>query len=173
MGNMVPGVVIALAMASFFAGFRINDWTIYGTMAMPIVGCSIRFLPQAVSAIKSSLVQVSPSLEEASMSLGKDGKNTLRLITAPLVLPGALAAFALVFITTIKELPITLMLSPPGSKFLTQIIWDFKDDAEYSRVVIPALLLLTISSLSLFFILKQNKRLVDIVLKAISKVKLF
>jgi iron(III) transport system permease protein len=159
MGNMVPGVVIALALTSFFVPLRIGDLAIYGTMAMPVIGCAIRFLPQAVNAIKTTLVQISPSLEEASATLGKTSGDTMLKITGPLIAPGAMAALALVFITTIKELPITLMLAPPGSKFLTQIIWNFKDDAEYSRIALPALFLLTISSLSLFFILKQNKRI--------------
>jgi iron(III) transport system permease protein len=157
MGNMVPGVVIAVSLAAIFPKLSWGEWTLYGTIAMPVIGCGIRFLPQAVSALKTTLVQIAPSLEEASSILGQSSSRTLCKVTGPLILPGALAALALVFITTIKELPITLMMSPPGNKFLTQIIWDFQDDGEYSRIALPALFLLTISSLSLFFILKQNK----------------
>ena len=157
-GNMIPGVVIALALVSFFISFRIGEFTLYHTLAMPVLGCAIRFLPQAVSALKTSLVQLNSSLEEASLSLGRTPWESFMAVTFPLIKPGALSALALVFITTIKELPITLMLSPPGARYLTQSIWNYIDEAEYSRVAVPALLLLIISSLSLFFILKQNKR---------------
>ena len=161
LGNMLPGVVIALALVSFFVSFRINGFTLYHTLAMPVLGCAIRFLPQAVNSLKTSLAQINPSLEEAAVSLGRTPFQAFKSVTLPLIKPGALAAFALVFITTIKELPITLMLSPPGERYLTQNIWDFIDEAEYSRVAVPALMLLIISSLSLFFILKQNKRRVN------------
>ena len=157
-GNMIPGVVIALALVSFFVSFRIGDFSLYHTLAMPVLGCAIRFLPQAVSSLKTSLVQLNSSLEEAAVSLGKTPLKAFNSVTLPLIKPGALSAFALVFITTIKELPITLMLSPPGKRYMTQNIWDYIDEAEYSRVAVPALMLLIISSLSLFFILKQNKR---------------
>jgi iron(III) transport system permease protein len=157
-GNMLPGVVIALAMVSFFIHFQIGELTIYHSLAMPVLGCSLRFLPQAVSALKSSLVQINPRLEEAAINLGHSPLQALKAVTVPLIRPGILSALTLVFITTIKELPITYMLSPPGKRYLTQEIWDYVDDAEYSQVAVPALFLLTISALSLFFTLKQNKK---------------
>ena len=158
LGNMIPGAVIALALVGFFVSFRIGEFTLYQTLAMPVLGCTIRFLPQAVSALKTTLVQINPNLEEASMTLGKSPGNTFAKVTLPLMKNGIVSAVALVFILTIKELPITLMLSPPGKTYLTGKIWDYMDDAEYSRVAVPALSLLIISVISLFFILKQNKR---------------
>ena len=157
LGNMIPGTVIALALVGFFVSFRIGEFTIYQTLAMPVLGCTIRFLPQAVSALKTALSQINPNLEEASMTLGKSPVKTFGKVTLPLMGSGIVSAIALVFILTIKELPITLMLSPPGKTYLTGKIWDYMDDAEYSRVAVPALSLLIISMISLFFILKQNK----------------
>ena len=158
LGNMIPGAVIALALIGFFVSFRIGEFTLYQTLAMPVLGCTIRFLPQAVSALKTALAQINPNLEEASMTLGESPGKTFGKVTMPLLGSGIVSAVALVFILTIKELPITLMLSPPGKTYLTGKIWDFMDDAEYSRVAVPALSLLIISVISLFFILKQNKR---------------
>ena len=123
--------------------------------------CSMRFLPQAVSSVKTSLTQMSPRLEEASTILGKNRFHTLRRVTEPLIRPGLLSGFALVFISTLKELPITLMLCPPGKSYLTKQIWDLMDEAEYSLVAAPALLLLCISCISLYFILNQEKSLRD------------
>lgn len=158
LGNMIPGAVIALALIGFFVSFRIGEFTLYQTLAMPVIGCTIRFLPQAVSALKTALAQINPNLEEASLTLGKSPAATLGKVTLPLLGSGIVSAIALVFILTIKELPITLMLSPPGKTYLTGVIWNYIDDAEYSRVAVPALSLLIISAISLFFILKQNKK---------------
>ncbi|NQZ58579.1 MAG: iron ABC transporter permease, partial [Lentisphaeraceae bacterium] len=116
-GNMFPGVVIGLSFVTFFSGFRLFGLSFYQTMLIPILGCSIRFIPQAVSSVKTSLSQMSPRLEEASTVLGKNSFQTLKLITEPLVRPGLLSGFALVFISTLKELPITLILCTPGKRY--------------------------------------------------------
>lgn len=160
-GNMFPGIVVGLAFVSFFVSFRPFGLSFYQTLLLPVLGCSMRFLPQAVSSIKTSLSQMSPRLEEASLILGKSPLQTLRRVTEPLIRPGLLSGFALVFISTLKELPITLMLCPPGKTYLTKQIWDHMDEAEYSLVAAPALLLLCISCLSLYFILNQEKSLRD------------
>ncbi|WDE99174.1 iron ABC transporter permease [Lentisphaera profundi] len=156
LGNMFPGLVIGLAFVSFFVSFNIFGYSFYQTLWLPILGCAIRFLPQAVSSVKTSLVQINPRLEEASQVLGHSDFHTKLKITAPLLRPGVLAGFALVFISTLKELPITLLLAEPGKFYLTQNIWNLIDDAEYSRVAAPALLLLGISCISLYFILNQK-----------------
>ena len=88
--------------------------------------------------------------------LGHDSLATKLRVTAPLLKPGVLAGFALVFISTLKELPITLLLAQPGKFYLTQNIWNLIDEAEYSLVAAPALLLLGISCISLYFILNQK-----------------
>jgi iron(III) transport system permease protein len=156
LGNMFPGLVIGLAFISFFVSFKIFGYSFYQTLWLPVLGCAIRFLPQAVSSIKTSLAQINPRLEEASLMLGQDSLTTKLRITAPLLRPGILAGFALVFISTLKELPITLLLAQPGKFYLTQNIWNLIDEAEYSLVAAPALLLLAISCISLYFILNQK-----------------
>lgn len=156
LGNMFPGLVIGLAFISFFVSFKLFGYSFYQTLWLPVLGCAIRFLPQAVSSVKTSLAQINPRLEEASLMLGHDSVSTKLRITAPLLRPGLLAGFALVFISTLKELPITLLLAQPGKFYLTQNIWNLIDEAEYSLVAAPALLLLGISSISLYFILNQK-----------------
>ena len=160
-GNMFPGLVVALAFVSFFASFKIFGFSLYQTLTLPVLACTIRFLPQAVSSIKTSLAQLNPKLEEASLLLGNNKRQTARQIIEPLIRPGLLSGFALVFISTLKELPITLVLAQPGKGYLTQRIWDLVDEAEYSRVAAPALLLLGISCISLYFILTKEKSLND------------
>ena len=70
--------------------------------------------PQAVRASESALNQLSPSLEEASRTLGRTSLQTLIQVTLPLILPGLLAGGSLVFLTSLKELPATLLLRPAG-----------------------------------------------------------
>ena len=62
------------------------------------------------------------SLEEASRGLGKGPFATFRRVTLPMVRPGLAAGAALVFVTTLKELPATLILRPTGFVCLEKVV---------------------------------------------------
>jgi iron(III) transport system permease protein len=83
----------------------------------------LRHMPQAVRASSSALNQLSPSLEEASRTLGRNSWQTMAQVTLPLILPGLLAGGALVFLTSLKELPATLLLRPAGFDTLAVRVW--------------------------------------------------
>jgi iron(III) transport system permease protein len=52
---------------------------------------------------------------------------------------------ALVFLTVMKELPITLLLSPTGFKTLGTSIWTSTGSGSYGQAAGPALMLMGIS----------------------------
>ena len=79
-------------------------------------------------------------------------------MTFPLLLPGILAGGALVFLTTIKELPVTLLLSPPGFETLVSEIWWNASEGLFSQASPPALLMVGVSALSIMVILRQERR---------------
>ena len=83
----------------------------------------VRFLPAAVGATQASLRQVSPRLEEAARGLGRTPWQAFSSVTLPLLWRGVGAGAALVFLTAMKELPATLLLSPIGFDTLATTIW--------------------------------------------------
>lgn len=153
LGYGLPGIVIALSLVFFGANFAT---ALYQTLAMLIFAYVVRFLPQALGSVQSSLLQVSPRLEEAGRSLGLNSRGVVRRITIPLLRPGIMAGAALVFLTTIKELPATLLLGPTGFNTLATEIWSATDEAFFARAAGPALLLLAVSALSILLILSQE-----------------
>jgi iron(III) transport system permease protein len=154
-GYALPGIVIALALVFFGTRFAIS---MYQTIPMLLLAYLILFLPQAIGVLRASLLQVSPILEEAARSLGRHPVNVFRTITLPLVKPGVLAGASLVFMTTMKELPATLILSPIGFKTLAMSIWMDVSEAYFARAAVPALILILISSLSISFLLSKENR---------------
>lgn len=142
----LPGLVIALALVFFGIGLA-NP--IYQTMAMLLAGYVLLFLPQAVGSSQTAFRQVPRSLEEAGRSLGKNPGTVFRSITLPLIRPGLLAGAALVFLTTMKELPLTLILSPIGFRTLSTIVWGNVNEAYFAQAALPALLLVLLSSIPL------------------------
>jgi ABC-type Fe3+ transport system permease subunit len=155
LGYALPGIVVALSLVFFGANY--TPW-LYQTIAMLVFAYTVRFLPQALGTVRTNLLQVSPRLEEAGRSLGLSRRWTIWRITLPLLRPGIWAGAALVFLTTIKELPVTLLLSPAGFTTLATQIWSASSEAFYARAAAPALLLVTVSALSIVVLLGQEEQ---------------
>ena len=65
---------------------------------------------------------------------------------------------ALVFLTTMKELPATLILAPIGFKTLATGVWGAVSEAFFAQAAAPALLIVLVSSLpTAILIFKENK----------------
>ncbi len=154
-GFALPGIVVALALVFFGANYATP---LYQTLGLLIFAYVILFLPQAVGAVRSSLLQFSPRIEEAARSLGSSSWRVLLKVTIPILRPGILAGAALVFLTSMKELPATLLLSPIGFKTLAISIWSATDEAFFARAAIPALLLILISSIPMALIVVRERR---------------
>ncbi len=155
-GYALPGIVVALSLVFF--GIRYGG-PLYQTLALLVFAYAVRFLPEAVGATRASLLQVSPSIEEAARSLGRSGPRVLMEITTPLVRPGVLAGAALVFLTAMKELPATILLAPIGFRTLATEIWSGTEGAFFARSAMHAALLLLLSSVPLVFLLRRREGL--------------
>ncbi|WP_049927960.1 ABC transporter permease [Halopiger goleimassiliensis] len=163
-GFAVPGIVLALALVAFatsydgFAGDSPLLPAIYKTTPLLVFAYVVRFMPQAVGSIRSSTLQVDPMLVEAARTLGTPPLRAFRRITLPLVTPGIVAGAALVFLTTMKELPVTLILKPIGFETLVTLIWEAQEQAYFQYAVIPSILLLVISGLSMVILLSAGNQ---------------
>lgn len=155
-GHSLPGVVVALSLV-FFGARQVPS--LYQTRWMLTFAYVVLFLPQALGAIRSSLLQLSPTLEEASRTLGHGSFATLWRIVVPLARPGLLAGGALVFLTCMKELPATLLLAPTGYPTLATQVWAATSEALFARAALPALALVLLSSLPMaVLVLRERDR---------------
>ena len=150
LGFALPGIVVALALVFFAANYATP---LYQNLGLLIFAYVVLFLSAALGVARASLLQVSPRVEEAASGLGKRHHEVLATVTLPLMRPGILAAAALVFLITIKELPATLILSPIGFKTLATSIWSAAEAAFFAQAAAPALLLVLASSVPLTFLL--------------------
>ncbi|MEO6121136.1 MAG: iron ABC transporter permease, partial [Acidimicrobiales bacterium] len=146
-GYALPGLVVGLALV-FFAARYVGP--LYQTVTLIVVAYVIRFFPEALGSVRSSLVQVDPALEEAGRSLGRSSFRVATSVTLPLVRRGLLAGGALVFLTAMKELPATLLLRPPGVDTLAVRVWTGAAEGLYAQAAPPALLILVVSTLVLW-----------------------
>jgi iron(III) transport system permease protein len=153
-GFGLPGIVVAIALVFFGVNYA---RPVYQSNWLLIFGYLVLFLPAAVGAIKSSLLQVSPRVEEAAQGLGRAPWRVLLTVTIPLVMPGVLAGAAMVFLLTMKELPATLILSPIGFRTLATAIWDASVDAFFARTAAAALLLIVMAGVPTAYMVLRDR----------------
>ena len=150
----LPGMVVALAMV-FFGSNYANP--IYQTLYLLLFGYLIMFLPQAVGALRTSFLQISPSIEQAARTLGKGPLKVFSTITVPVAWPGIAAGTVMVFLTVMKELPITLIVGPLGFRTLATSVWSAVEEAMFGAAAAPALLLILLSSVPMALIVLREK----------------
>jgi iron(III) transport system permease protein len=146
-GYALPGLVVALALVFFSSRYLP---ALYQTLGLVVVAYVVRFLPEALGSVRSSLVMVDPALEEAGRSLGRNRASVLATVTLPLVWRGLAAGGALVFLTAMKELPATLLLRPAGHDTLAVRVWVGAAEGFYAQAAPAALLLVAVSALVLW-----------------------
>ena len=137
-GYVLPGPIIGVGVL-FIA---IHLFTpLYGTVATVMLAYIIRFLPQGLQAQEAAFQQVKPHLEDAARSLGASFHASLLRVVFPLIKPGLITGWILIFVSSIKELPATLLLRPLGFDTLAVRIW-IETSEEYYELAAPAALLL-------------------------------
>jgi len=149
----LPHITVALAVV-FFASSYLGG--LYQSLTLLILVYASMFFAQALAAGRAALLQVDPRLEEASRGLGKRPLETMMRVTVPLVWRGVAAGALLVFLTTMKELPATLLLRPTGFDTLAVRIWSAADDLLYARAAAPALLLIAVSAVPAYLLATRN-----------------
>ncbi|MFB6302127.1 MAG: ABC transporter permease [Haloferacaceae archaeon] len=153
-GYATPGIVLAIALVSFSLDVVPG---LYKTIPLLVFAYVVRFVPQAIGSIRTSTLQVDRRLVEAARTLGRSRLSAFRAVTLPLILPGIATGAALVFLTTMKELPATLLLRPLRFDTLVTYIWRVQEAGLYGRAAIPALVLILVSGLSMAVILAQER----------------
>lgn len=151
----LPGIVIAVAYVAVTVR---TPW--YQTLAVLVLACATRYVAQAVGATRLSLLQVNPRLEEAARGLGCTLPRATWRVTVPLVRPGLLAGVLLVFLSTMKELPITLLLIPAGGRTLPTLVWTAAGDARYGEAALPALLLVAVTAVPTFLLARRQQAVI-------------
>lgn len=153
-GLVIPGTLLALGMVFFVS--RYFPWLI-GSQIILMVGFSIRYMSRNLQSTEASMALISKNLDETAYSLGKDFKVVLLKVILPSILPGVLSGGALVLVSSLKELPITLMLRGAGFDTLAVRIWIESSDGFYTHAAPAGLLIVLVSILPLYLMLKNYR----------------
>jgi len=105
----LPGSVIGVGMILAWSNPPIGP-TLYGTIWILLVAYLMRYMAYGLRSCRASLMQIHDSLEEAAATSGANRMRTLRDITVPLMRPGMIAAWVLIFMSAFNELTVSVLI---------------------------------------------------------------
>lgn len=110
-----------------------------GTLLAVSYGYAARFLALSYGAVESSLLRITPNMDGAARTLGMSPAKTLRRVHLPMIRGGVLAAAILVFVDTMKELPMTIILRPFNFETLATQVHQLASDELLEESALGAL----------------------------------
>lgn len=155
---IIPGSVLGI---SYLFAFNKSPLLLSGTALIMIVSFVIRRIPYTIRSSTAIIGQISPSIEEAAISLGETEVGAFTKVVIPMMMPGVIAGAIMSWITTISELSSSIILYTTKTQTLTVSIYtevirgNYGNAAAYSTV----LTLTSIVSLLIFFKVTGKKEL--------------
>jgi iron(III) transport system permease protein len=116
----VPGTVVGIG---YILAFNQPPLLLTGTAAIIVLCFVFREMPVAIEAGVASLIQIDPSIEEASTNLGADTSYTFRCITMPLVRPALIAGLSYSFVRSMTAVSAVIFLVSARWNHLTSLIY--------------------------------------------------
>ena len=153
---IVPGSVLGITL---LIAFNHQPLMLAGTAFIIIISLVIRRLAYTLRSSSAILYQISPSMEEAAVSLGDTPAKSFIKVTAKMMLPGVASGAILSWITIINELSSSVMLYTSKTKTMSVAIYNEVIRASYGPAAALAsiLTLTTVISLLVFFKVSGSK----------------
>ena len=153
---VIPGTIFGLLL---LMTYNQPPLVLSGTAAIIIISYVIRRMPYTVRSSAAILRQISPSIDEASASLGYGSMQTFFNVTMPVMVPGVVSGAILSWITILNELSSTLMLYVGRTQTMTVTIFQEISRGGYgTAAALSTILTVTmITSLLIFFKITKSE----------------
>ncbi len=126
----IPHTVIAIAMILAWAR---PPLALYGTLGIMLLAYLVAYIPYALRTSAATLAQVHGSLEEAARVAGAGPLAAMRDVIIPLVRPGMIAGWILVFMPAFRELTMSILLFGLRTETIGVIIFNMQDSG-YTQI---------------------------------------
>ena len=157
-------LLLAFSPANWF-GHWLEEWfniRLVFSFSGLLIASVIYSLPFMVHPIQSGLSSLSPSLKEASYSLGKTKWQTLSKVLLPNIKPSLLTGIVLTFAHTVGEFGVVLMIGgnmPNSTRTASIAIYDEVDALHYHTANVYAVILLVLSFAILLVLYSFNRKM--------------
>ncbi|MFP6875143.1 MAG: iron ABC transporter permease [Verrucomicrobiales bacterium] len=166
LGYALPGAVVVIAMLASVAALSrmvaADELTAILFTATPIglvMAYAVRFMTPALAPLEAGMAGIHHSMDEASRILGRSSWGSFFRIHLPLLRLPLLGALIVLFVDILKELPLTLVLSPPNVETLaTQTFGLMHKEERLAEGSLPALILVLSGCVGVFILHRLIRR---------------
>lgn len=153
---IIPGSVLGITL---LMAFNKPPVLLAGTSIVMIISLVIRRQAYTLRSSSAILYQISPSMEEAAISLGDSQMMAFLKVTAKMMIPGVASGAILSWITLINELSSSVMLYTANTRTMSVAIYNEVIRASYGTAAALATILTatTVISLMIFFKVSGSK----------------
>jgi iron(III) transport system permease protein len=128
-----------------------------GSLAVVVVALCTRFLAVGHQPVEAAMQRITRNQEDAARSLGTSARALLWRVHLPLLRGGLLTALLLVFVETMKELPITLMTRPFGWETLAVRVFEMTSEGMWQQAALPSLAIVAAGLLPVLLLVRQTE----------------
>ena len=150
---IVPGSVLGITI---LIAFNKQPFMLAGTAVILIISLVIRRQAYTLRSSSAILYQISPSMEEAAISLGDAPAKAFTKVTAKMMMPGVMSGAILSWITLINELSSSVMLYTANTRTMSVAIYNEVIRASYGTAAALATILTTTTVISLLIFFKVS-----------------
>ncbi|HNU94505.1 MAG TPA: iron ABC transporter permease [Bacillota bacterium] len=154
----IPGIVLAVGVILTWSGaFYLN---LYNTIWIILIAYIARYMAFSMKSASASLEQVHDSLEEASRTCGASHFESLLDVTLPLIRPGMVAGFFLIFLPAMRELTTSLLLYGPFTRTMGVAIYSINEEGytvQACALAGVAIIIIVLGELLLRFVTRERR----------------
>lgn len=155
-GFALPGLVIALSLV-FWALSAPGAALFYQTLPLLVFAYVVHFGAQSMRSAQVAVGGMPARLDDAARMLGAGRTRRFLTVELPLMTPGLLAGGGLVMLSTMKELPATLLLRPTRFETLAVRIWNASEDGFLAEVGLASLVLVLFSGVLTWLLVTRHQ----------------
>ena len=135
------GLADVLGITILIQFLRLPMIPIYGTIWILVFAFLIRYMPYGMRFCHAGILAIHRELEECARTCGAGVPTVLRRIVLPLALPSVAAAWLYVFLHTVRDLSLAVLLAGPGSQVVATVILDLWNNGEVPELAALAVVL--------------------------------
>jgi iron(III) transport system permease protein len=155
---MMPGMVLGVGFLWAFAMLP-GPIPIYGTIWIVVIAMATQYVSLGTRLTTSGIVQIQETLEKAGATSGAAMRTVWRRILVPLLRPAFVNAFLLVFLASIQNLTLPLMLQSPDNIVASTLLWGHWDRGNVTSAAVLSVVMTIITVLAAGFLRNTTRKM--------------
>ncbi len=152
----LPGTVVGI---SYILAFNDKPFLLTGTAMILIVVFVFRNIPVGIEGGISALMQIDPSIEEASTSLGANSFQTFRDVTLPLIKGAFFSGLVYSFVKSMTAVSAIIFLISARWNVVTTRIFSLFEVSQYSDAAAYIVVMIAVIMAAIFILNRLVNRL--------------